>query len=66
MTQQSTKPLPECRGPELQPFEDPQATVDFKELISEGDLARTSDGGNAHVLAVSIQSKAYALKIVRR
>ncbi len=66
MTGTSTKSLPECSGPKLQPFEDEEATVDFKQLISESELPETSDGGHAHVFEVSIHAKTYALKIVRQ
>jgi hypothetical protein len=66
MTRNSTKSLPECNGPKLKAFEDPKATVDFRELISESDLADSSAGGHAHVFEVSIQTKTYALKIVRQ
>ncbi len=33
MTRNSAKSLPECDGPRLQPCENPNAIVDFKELI---------------------------------
>lgn len=58
--------LPECNGPKLQPFENPKTTIEFKDLISEKDLTDSSAGGHAHVFKVSIQSKTYALKIVRQ
>lgn len=66
MTLDSTKSLPECNGPKLQPFEDPKATVFLQNLISENNLTDLSAGGHAHVFEVSIQSKTYALKIVRQ
>ncbi|KAL8820976.1 MAG: hypothetical protein Q9191_007406 [Dirinaria sp. TL-2023a] len=66
MTRSSTRPLPDCNGPRLQPFEDPKATVDFKRLISDGNLTDSSAGGHAHVFEALIQSKTYALKIVRQ
>lgn len=65
MTRSSTRPLPDCKGPRLQPFEDPKATVDLKGLISDGNLTDSSAGGHAHVFEASIQSKTYALKIFK-
>ncbi len=43
-------------------------TIEFKDLISKSDLTDSSAGlgGHAHVFEISIQSKTYALKIVRR
>lgn len=63
-TRSRTKSLPECNGPKLQPFEQPNDTVDYKHIISDNDLTDSSAGGHAHVFEVSIQHKTYALKIV--
>ena len=66
MTRNSTKSLPECNGPKLQPFEDPKATIDIKNLISDANPTDSSSGGHAHVFEALIQGKTYALKIVRQ
>jgi len=66
MTRSSMIALPRCSGPKLSSFEDPKATIELENLISESDLTDSSRGGHAHVFEVSIQSKTYALKIVRQ
>jgi len=60
--------LPKCNGPKLQPFQNPNTTIEFKDLISKSDLTDSFAGlgGHAHVFEISIQSKTYALKIVRQ
>jgi len=60
------KSLPTCEGPKLYPFQDRTATIEFVRLISDQDPVDTSQEGHAHVFEVSILSKPYAVKIVRR
>lgn len=54
------EPLPECDGPKLRPFPGRHGHIKFIRLISEE--IQYSD---AHVFEVEIDSKIYALKIVR-
>ena len=58
--------LPQCPGPKLQPFPQRRLKVIFNRLISDSESAKghTDTGGHAHVFAVSIGRKNYALKIV--
>ncbi len=53
------KPLPECEGPRLAPFNDRKFNIDFVQLLSDNE-----QNGQSHVFEVSIKGKAYALKIV--
>lgn len=55
------KPLPNCKGPKLNPFPNHKAAVDFRRLLSAGD---SEEGGHAHVFEVCIESVVYALKVV--
>lgn len=59
------EPLPQCKGPKLAPFQDRSAAINILRLISENDPEDTSGGGHAHVFEASINSKTYALKVVR-
>ena len=54
------KPLPEYDGPKLDAFKHHDATIEFISLLSA-----ESPGADAHVFEVVIQSKHYALKVVR-
>lgn len=54
------KPLPKCEGPKLGIFEHHKAAIQFVSLLS-GD----SPGEDGHVFEVVIDSKHYALKVVR-
>ena len=60
----SDEPLPKCKGPKLSQFPDCSAAIDILRLISDNDSEVTSEGGDAHVFEVSINSKTYALKMV--
>ena len=51
--------LPQCEGPKLQPFPDPKPVVKFHRLLSDKDA-----DGHARVFEASINSTAYAVKIV--
>ena len=49
-------PLPQCEGPKLDPFPDSKSTITFRRLIGSG--------GHAYVFEATIDSTAYALKLV--
>ena len=55
--------LPRGDSPQLGPFKDSDADVEFVRLLSKIDY--TEIGGHAHVFEVLINSQTYALKIVR-
>ena len=57
---QYTKPLPLCDGPTLHPFKLDRNAVNFMHLLSDGD-----PDGHAHVFEVSIDSRRFALKLVK-
>ena len=61
------QPLPLCEGPKLQPFRKGKADITFKRLLrnDQGSPDSSDEGGRAHVFEVSIDSKTYALKVVR-
>ena len=59
------EPLPQCKGPKLSPFQGRSAAVNILRLISENDPDDTTGGGHTHVFEASINSKIYALKVVR-
>ena len=52
-------PLPKCEGPKLDPFPDPNPVITFLRLLSDKDAE-----GHAHVSEATINSIAYALKLV--
>ena len=58
--------LPQCEGPKLRPFPQRGLKVIFNSLISDTQYVagHTDTGGHAHVFAVSIGGKEYALKVV--
>ncbi len=56
---QYNQPLPQCEGPKLRPFDDPEPAVTFRRLLSDDDL-----DAHAYVFEVSIKSTVYALKMV--
>ena len=56
-----SEPLPQCKGPQLHPFETHKKTVKFLRLISD-----VKSEGHAHIFEVSIGSKRYALKVVKK
>lgn len=49
-------PLPQCEGPNLDPFPDSKSTITFRRLLDSGT--------HAHVFEATIDSTAYALKLV--
>lgn len=62
-----TQPLPQCKGPKLHPFQKSKADIQFKRLLSnaQGTLDSSDQAGHAYVFEISIDSKTYALKMVR-
>ena len=54
------KPLPDCEGPKLPLFHHAKAPIRFRRLVSD-----LESEGHGHVFEVSINSKVYALKVVR-
>ncbi len=61
------QPLPLCEGPKLHPFPKGKVDITFKRLLqNDQDSSDSSyEEGRAHVFEVSIDSKTYALKVVR-
>ena len=59
--------LPQCKGPKLHPFQKGKADIQFKRLLSnvQGTLNSSDQAGHAYVFEISIDSKTYALKVVR-
>ncbi|KAK3169301.1 hypothetical protein OEA41_008684 [Lepraria neglecta] len=57
---QYNKPLPQCEGPKLRPFDTPKPAVTFRRLLSDKDSE-----GHTHVFEAAIESAAYALKMFK-
>ena len=51
--------LPDCKGPKLNRFVRTESPIEFVRLLSG------NDGVHSHVFQVTIDSKQYALKLVR-